>query len=197
MFENNYRQPDRNNAINNRVYIMSNQIMNYKNSMKQTTDNRGFNLNTALIVGAIALGILLITWAWGEYRNETATIPDDTMGESAQLPSRSQDDRRQGGSQFDAPEMDVREFTVSTRSFAFNPAEIKVKKGDRVKITLTNTDGFHDWVVDEFNAKTGRINTGQTSSVEFVADKTGTFEYYCSVGNHRQMGMVGKLIVEE
>ena len=41
-----------------------------------------------------------------------------------------------------------------------------------------------------------RKATGQIDEVEFVVDKAGTFEYYCSVGNHRQMGMVGKLIVE-
>ena len=32
--------------------------------------------------------------------------------------------------------------------------------------------------------------------VEFTVDKTGTFEYYCSVGQHRANGMVGNLIVE-
>lgn len=35
------------------------------------------------------------------------------------------------------------------------------------------------------------------TSVTFVADETGTFEYYCSVGNHRGQGMIGKLIVED
>jgi plastocyanin len=29
-----------------------------------------------------------------------------------------------------------------------------------------------------------------------VADKKGTFEYYCSVGQHRALGMKGKLVVE-
>jgi len=40
------------------------------------------------------------------------------------------------------------------------------------------------------------VTPGTPTSVTFVADKTGTFEYYCSVGNHRAQGMVGKLIVE-
>ncbi len=57
-------------------------------------------------------------------------------------------------------------------------------------------DLVHDWVVDEFDAKIAQVAAGKTTSVEFVADKTGTFEYYCSVGKHRQNGMVGKLIVE-
>lgn len=34
------------------------------------------------------------------------------------------------------------------------------------------------------------------TSVTFVADTLGTFEYYCSVGNHRAQGMVGNLVVE-
>lgn len=90
----------------------------------------------------------------------------------------------------------VKTINISSKPFEFSVEEIRVKKGDRVRINLNNTEGFHDWVVDEFNARTKRINAGQSDSIEFTADKTGTFEYYCSVGNHRQMGMVGQLIVE-
>jgi plastocyanin len=32
--------------------------------------------------------------------------------------------------------------------------------------------------------------------IEFVANKKGKFEYYCSVGEHRAMGMKGNLVVE-
>jgi len=87
-------------------------------------------------------------------------------------------------------------FSVAGQSFSFSETEIRVKKGDTVKMNFESVGGFHDWAVDEFNAKTVRVNTGGTTSVEFVADKAGTFEYYCSVGNHRQQGMKGNLIVE-
>lgn len=90
----------------------------------------------------------------------------------------------------------VKSFTVSSNNFKFSPTEIRVKKGDRVKVTLNNVSGFHDFVIDEFNARTKQINGAGTDTVEFVASKSGTFEYYCSVGQHRQMGMVGKIIVE-
>lgn len=90
----------------------------------------------------------------------------------------------------------VKEFTFEASNFKFNLKEIKVNKGDTVKIHLVNKGGFHDWVLDEFNAKTDTIQGDQTADIEFVADKVGTFEYYCSVGNHRQMGMKGNLIVE-
>ncbi len=87
-------------------------------------------------------------------------------------------------------------FNVAATNHAFSVKEMRVKKGDTVTINLTNSEGFHDWVIDEFDAATEKINTGGSDSVTFVADEAGTFEYYCSVGNHRAMGMVGKLIVE-
>ncbi|OGN04280.1 MAG: hypothetical protein A2659_03275 [Candidatus Yanofskybacteria bacterium RIFCSPHIGHO2_01_FULL_44_24] len=80
--------------------------------------------------------------------------------------------------------------------FSFNPAEIRVKKGDTVRIIFRNEKGTHDWVIDEFNARTKILQVGQTETIQFVANKAGTFEYYCSVGTHRQMGMKGNLVVE-
>lgn len=91
----------------------------------------------------------------------------------------------------------VKSFTVGAANFKFTPAEIRVKQGDTVKVTLTNDSPMpHDWRLDDFSAATKVIAKGQTDTVEFVASKKGTFEYYCSIGNHRQQGMVGKLIVE-
>jgi cytochrome c oxidase subunit 2 len=87
-------------------------------------------------------------------------------------------------------------YDISAVPFEFSIKEIRVKEGDRVRINLTTTEGLHDWVVDEFSASTRRLAAGETDFVEFTADQVGIFEYYCSVGTHREMGMVGKLIVE-
>jgi len=89
----------------------------------------------------------------------------------------------------------VKQFTVTAKNFTFAPATLTVNRGDRVRITLQNNEGFHDLVIDEFNARTKQIQGVSQDTVEFVADKSGSFEYYCSVGQHRQMGMVGTLIV--
>ncbi|HYF05914.1 MAG TPA: cupredoxin domain-containing protein [Patescibacteria group bacterium] len=89
----------------------------------------------------------------------------------------------------------TKEFTVTGKNFNFSPAQITVNKGDRVRITFKNEAGFHDLKIDEFNAGTKQIDTNAEETFEFIADKTGTFDYYCSVYNHRQMGMVGKLTV--
>jgi nitrite reductase (NO-forming) len=94
------------------------------------------------------------------------------------------------------PTPTVKSFTVKGGEYYFDPAEIRVNKGDTVKITFVNQEGQHNWVIDAFNARTPIIGSGKTATVQFVADKTGTFEYYCSVGNHRQLGMHGNLIVQ-
>lgn len=96
-----------------------------------------------------------------------------------------------------SPSSAVKAFTIAAANYSFTPGAISVKKGDTVKITLKNTGGFHDLVIDEFGTGTKRLNNGQEETVIFVADKTGTFEFYCSVGSHRQMGMKGTLTVTE
>jgi len=90
----------------------------------------------------------------------------------------------------------VKEFTVEGGAFYFKPNVIKVKKGDTVKITFNNVGGTHNFVLDEYKVKTDVLASGKSTVVTFTADKIGTFEYYCGVGNHRAMGMTGKLTVE-
>lgn len=97
----------------------------------------------------------------------------------------------------DAEGQPVHVFNITGWKFAFSRDEMKVKRGERVRVNFISVDGYHDWVVDEFSAETEKVETGGTTSVEFVADQAGSFEYYCSVGEHRALGMKGTLIVEE
>ncbi len=90
----------------------------------------------------------------------------------------------------------LKEFTVTGQNFSFAPSTLSVKKGDHVKITFKNAGGFHDLKIDEFKVATHQIKTGEEETIEFIADKTGSFQYYCSVGSHRQMGMWGTLTVQ-
>lgn len=92
-------------------------------------------------------------------------------------------------------------FIITGENFKFkmenkNNPDLIVKEGEKVRIEFTSTDGFHDLVIDEFQAKTQKVRPGTPTFVEFIASKKGTFEYYCSVGSHRQQGMKGNLIIE-
>ncbi|TVQ37106.1 MAG: hypothetical protein EA384_12620 [Spirochaetaceae bacterium] len=91
----------------------------------------------------------------------------------------------------------VKEIEVSSTGLRFSPNEIRVNLGDTLRITYRNGGGRHDWVIDEFDAATPVIAGGQSATVEFVADRAGTFEFYCSVSGHRAAGMVGALVVVE
>lgn len=86
---------------------------------------------------------------------------------------------------------------VSGKNYSFTPSTLTVKKGDTVRIMFENAGGTHDFKIDEFSVKTAQLADGQSQTVEFTASKAGTFEYYCSVGNHRAMGMKGTLTVTE
>jgi plastocyanin len=89
----------------------------------------------------------------------------------------------------------VKSFTVTGKNFSFSPSTMTVNKGDTVKITFVNSAGSHNLKIDEFNVGTKTLSTGQQETITFVADKTGSFQYYCSTSNHRAMGMFGTLSV--
>jgi plastocyanin len=92
----------------------------------------------------------------------------------------------------------VKEIEITNRGLVFSVSEMRVNVGDTVRVTFTNGGGRHDWVLDEFDgAQTDVIRAGQSQTVEFVADKAGTFEFYCSVPGHRQAGMYGTFVVVE
>jgi len=128
--------------------------------------------------------------------NETNNSIGNSIGNETGNTIGNTDDRGQNRGPGGGDDVRTKVFNIEGKPFSFTPNEIRVKKGDRVRIVFSNIEGFHDWKIDEFNAATKKINAGETDTVEFIADKAGTFEFYCSVGTHRQMGMKGNLIVE-
>lgn len=127
-----------------------------------------------------------------------STTPADemTVDSTAPVDEMMVDDGSMTEEDSATEETDMVVVEVEGGSFYFDPDEVTVTEGDTVKIVFTNVDGTHDWVIDEFDARTPIIQEGETSEITFVADQSGSFEYYCSVGNHREMGMVGTLVVE-
>jgi plastocyanin len=77
----------------------------------------------------------------------------------------------------------------------YSQKEIRVNKGDKVTLKINTLSGTHDFVLDEFGVKS-ETPTGEVTTIEFVADKAGTFEYYCSKPRHRELGHKGTLIVQ-
>ena len=65
---------------------------------------------------------------------------------------------------------------------AITPAKLTVHKGRQVQIAVTNTakDRQHGFKIDEFKVEEV-IDQGKTTTVEFKADKAGTFKVYCQL----------------
>ncbi len=140
--------------------------------------------------------ILLVILGWnflGDGTDDSGSliVGDDSSGSDS---SEGVEDNTDSGS------YDVL-FVLEGENFKFmkdgvdNP-ELKVNEGDVVRVEFTSVGGFHDFVLDEFSAATKQVNVGGSTFVEFVADRKGSFEYYCSVGSHRQAGMKGMFVVE-
>jgi nitrosocyanin len=151
-------------------------------------------IGVVVVIVAVA-GYLLIR------NQQTSTSTDNTTQTPSNTDTNTQNPAGQDRSLITptptAPDQAaVKAFTVQGSNFAFAPSTLTVNKGDKVKITFQNSGGSHNFVIDELNVKTAILPSGQSATVEFTADKTGTFEYYCSVGSHRAMGMKGSLIVE-
>lgn len=155
-----------------------------------------FLVAALLLVGAGCSSTANVTTTPSKPADQTTTQPTETpsTNDTSDSTGVNLDIGADVNVDVDAPKLV--EFTVTGKSFSFDIKEMKVKKGDKVKVTFINAEGFHDWKLDEFNVATKQIAAGQSETVEFTADKTGTFEYYCSVGQHRKNGMSGKLIVE-
>lgn len=91
---------------------------------------------------------------------------------------------------------DVKEFTMTAKQWFFEPSEIRIKQGNKVKLTIKSIDVTHGFALPDFGVKVDlQPNIKQT--VEFIADKQGEFTFFCSVYcGQGHSGMKGKLIVE-
>jgi Cu+-exporting ATPase len=96
-----------------------------------------------------------------------------------------------------AIEASAQHVTIRVAAGAFDPAEVRVRAGAWVSLSLANEDPiFHDWMVEGMANVDTPARPGQTSSIRFIVERPGTYEFRCSVPGHAEFGMVGTLIVD-
>jgi len=78
------------------------------------------------------------------------------------------------------PTGEVREFEVTAKTWEFNLRTIEVDAGDTVVLRVTGLDdgvgSGHGFALPDFRVNE-MIREGQTLTIEFVADKIGTFTF--------------------
>lgn len=136
-----------------------------------------------IVVGVIVLSVKSINDT-GSVQNQPVTVgkPSVSVIPTVNAPSSAQ--------------TVIKTVEIEAGSYYYKPNIITVKKGEKVKIVIRSVSMMHNFNIDELGVAMPIVNNGDTGTIEFTADKVGTFEYYCSVGQHRKLGQVGKLIVE-
>jgi uncharacterized cupredoxin-like copper-binding protein len=88
---------------------------------------------------------------------------------------------------------------VSETDFKLNPSDPKVKAG-QVTINVSN-DGqtVHSLEVEGPNGDEelpSDLSPGQSGVLSVDLSKPGKYEFYCPIGNHKQLGMKGEITVQ-
>jgi nitrous-oxide reductase len=113
-------------------------------------------------------------------KNTMAVYPE--VGWDAEKQAKSDTAVTAGNERVERNGTDVHVYMTSVRSH-FTPEHIEVKKGDHVFFHITNIDkvkdAVHGFGLSEYNISLS-LDPGETVNFDFVADRVGTFSYYCT-----------------
>jgi heme/copper-type cytochrome/quinol oxidase subunit 2 len=88
-----------------------------------------------------------------------------------------------------------REFTIAAKDFRFAPSRIEVSQDDLVTVTVQSHDVAYSLTIDEYRVSK-RVPAGGTTTLQFRADRTGTFPFYSNLtSDNRHAQMRGELVV--
>lgn len=73
-----------------------------------------------------------------------------------------------------------KEFQMTAKQWKFTPSRIEVNKGDKVILNIKSIDVAHGFALPDFGVNE-RLEPGKEVTVEFMADKTGEFTFFCNV----------------
>ena len=95
---------------------------------------------------------------------------------------------------------ETKEFDIKAKNWNFAPNLITVNKGDKVILHIESLDdgsgAGHGITIPAFGVSKS-FRGGDLVTVEFIADKKGTFPFFCSVSYGSGHGdMKGKLVVK-
>lgn len=88
-----------------------------------------------------------------------------------------------------------RDITIRATDYRFTPARVEVTQDDLVKLTIQSADVAYSFNIDEYRVAR-RVPAGGSTTIEFRADRPGTFRFYSSMTNDgRHASMHGELVV--
>ncbi len=89
----------------------------------------------------------------------------------------------------------VVEVEIEASNWKFEPELVEVNLGDKVELHMESTEGTHGIVLPQFGVSETLV-LGEDVHFEFIADKKGTFGFYCNVPcGAGHSGMNGIIVV--
>lgn len=85
------------------------------------------------------------------------------------------------------------DYVILMENLRFLPNKLEIPKGESVRILVKNRQGEHSLVIPELGINTGKLAEGEEQVIVLEATQSGTFHFYCDVGNHERFGMSGQL----
>ena len=138
---------------------------------------------------AVALGLL--TACGDDEPDDTSSATSTSESSESSTSSSSSSPSESSSASATPPAGETQTLAVDSVDFSFELPQDTLSAGT-YEITLTNTgNATHDLVVErdgEDVGKSEQIGPGETSTFEVTLEE-GDYVFYCSVGNHRQMGM--------
>lgn len=86
---------------------------------------------------------------------------------------------------------------MSAENWQFTPNVIHAKQGEKVTIHLSGLSGTHGFTAPGLNINTSVV-AGNSVEVTLPTEKTGTFQFFCSIpcgSGHKDMK--GQIVIEE
>lgn len=85
---------------------------------------------------------------------------------------------------------------VTAHDHRYDPALITVRPNQRVIIDFRNAGkDQHNLTFETLSYRTPTIAPGQSAQVSLVTPQPGRYGFYCSVDRHKELGMIGWLMV--
>ena len=118
------------------------------------------------------------------------TVPDQgaTAPQGVAVPNLQGQASPSGGAQY-------RSFSIAIANNTYSPATIAVNAGDVVDLEMKAMDGNYGFTQPDYGFNVA-IARGKTQKIQFSANMTGKFTFYCASCGGPEKGPVGYIIVK-
>lgn len=157
------------------------------------------------IAGGVIVILLIVMASYfllrGNYQTPIPTVTEEEIEKPTEIkqlttPTKEVSASKEAEVTAGQPTGELREFTITAKQFTFTPSTLTVNKGDRVRLSISDVDVKHGFAITEFGVNL-LLTVGKTEIAQFVADKRGTFIFYCLVPcGSGHSTMKGQLIVK-